>query len=134
VHPDNFANSTPHEKRVAIEYAATVNDAYRTLNSPLLRAIYLLKLHGIDIQSETDTNMPMEFLMEQMELRERLADGELLEIKNEVLHALMECEKHMSALLDNTTDQLLKMARELARKMQFYVRLSEEIAEKEHKS
>ncbi len=127
-HPDNFISATPSEKRVAVEYAATINEAYRTLTSPLKRAIYLLKLHGVDVQSETDTSMPMDFLMEQMELRERLSIGETIQVKNEVELALNACVKQMSELLDSEQPQL-SAAREGVRKMQFYVRLSEEIAE-----
>ncbi len=128
-HPDNFVSATPSEKRVAVEYAATINEAYRTLSSPLKRAIYLLKLHGVDVQSETDTSMPMDFLMEQMELRERLAMGETIQVKKEVDLALNACERQMSEWLDSEKPDL-STAREGVRKMQFYVRLSEEIVER----
>lgn len=127
-HPDNFISAPPLEKRVAVEFAATINEAYQTLSSPLKRAVYLLKLHGVDVQSETDTSMPMDFLMEQMELRERLAMGEGSDVKKEVALALTVCEKHLSELLDVDVP-LLSAAREWVRKMQFYVRLEEEVSE-----
>ena len=44
--------------------------AYQTLRNPLKRARYLLSLHGVDTQEETNTAMPMDFLMQQMEWRE----------------------------------------------------------------
>jgi molecular chaperone HscB len=130
MHPDNFVCATPQEKRIAIEFAATINEAYRTLITPLKRAIYLLKVRGVDVQSETDTSMPMEFLMQQIQLRERLADGEILQVKEEVKAKLMETEATLSKLLD-AQNTPLSLAREEVRKMLFYVRLNEEIIEKD---
>jgi molecular chaperone HscB len=52
-----------------------VNEAYQTLKSPLARAAYLLRLHGIDPEFETNTAMPAEFLGEQLELREALEEA-----------------------------------------------------------
>lgn len=130
MHPDNFVRATPQEKRIAIEFAATINEAYRTLTTPLKRAIYLLKVRGVDVQSETDTSMPIEFLMQQIQLRERLADGEVWQVKEEVQSKLMETEATLSKLLD-AQNTPLSLAREEVRKMLFYVRLNEEIIEKD---
>jgi molecular chaperone HscB len=130
MHPDNFVNATPQEKRIAVEFAATINEAYRTLITPLKRAIYLLKIRGIDVDSETDTSMPIEFLMQQMEMRERLRDGEFQQVKEEVRAKLMETEANLSELLD-AQNTPLSVARDEVRKMLFYVKLNEEIIEKE---
>jgi molecular chaperone HscB len=72
VHPDRFVTATDAEKRVAMQYAAQVNQAYQTLKSPLQRAQYLCELQGVDLQVESNTAMPAEFLMQQMEWREAL--------------------------------------------------------------
>jgi molecular chaperone HscB len=42
VHPDRFAAATEAERRVAMQWATRVNEAYRTLRNPLERARYLL--------------------------------------------------------------------------------------------
>ena len=52
-----------------------MNEAYRTLKSPVQRARHLLELHGVDVAFETNTAMPTEFLMQQMELREALEEA-----------------------------------------------------------
>ena len=39
---------------------------------PLNRARYLLLQHGVDTQEESNTAMPVDFLMQQMEWREAL--------------------------------------------------------------
>ncbi|MGC2520184.1 MAG: Fe-S protein assembly co-chaperone HscB [Burkholderiales bacterium] len=72
VHPDRFAAASPAEQRVSMQLATRVNEACQTLKSPLARARYLLQLHGVDPQFETNTAMPPGFLDEQLELREAL--------------------------------------------------------------
>ena len=75
VHPDRFVNASDAEKRVAMQWATRANEAYQTLRSPQKRAQYLCELNGVDLQTESNTAMPMDFLMQQMELRETLADA-----------------------------------------------------------
>ncbi len=75
VHPDRFAAAGPAERRVAMQWAARANEAYRTLRSPAARAAYLCERHGQPIEAETNTAMPAEFLMQQMEWRERLDEA-----------------------------------------------------------
>jgi molecular chaperone HscB len=75
VHPDRFVNASDAEKRVAMQWATRANEAYQTLRNPQKRAQYLCELHGVDLQTESNTAMPMDFLMEQMALREALDDA-----------------------------------------------------------
>jgi molecular chaperone HscB len=75
VHPDKFVNATDAEKRVAMQWATRANEAYQTLKNPQKRAQYLVELHGEDLQTESNTAMPMAFLMQQMEWREELAEA-----------------------------------------------------------
>lgn len=75
VHPDKFVNATDAEKRVAMQWATRANEAYQTLKDSLKRAAYLCELHGIDLQTESNTSMPVAFLMQQMEWREALDDA-----------------------------------------------------------
>lgn len=75
VHPDKFTNGTDSEKRVALQWAARANEAYQTLKNPFRRAAYLCELNGVDLQIESNTSMPPEFLMQQMTWREELEDA-----------------------------------------------------------
>jgi molecular chaperone HscB len=75
VHPDRFVNASDAEKRVAMQWATRANEAYQTLRHPQKRAQYLCELNGVDLQTESNTAMPMDFLMQQMELREALGDA-----------------------------------------------------------
>ena len=75
VHPDKFVNATDAEKRVAMQWATRANEAYQTLKNPQKRAQYLCELNGVDLQTESNTAMPMAFLMQQMEWREALGEA-----------------------------------------------------------
>jgi len=75
VHPDRHAHSADADRRAAMQWATRVNEAYRTLRNPVSRARYLLELRGVDVALESNTAMPAEFLMRQMELREALEEA-----------------------------------------------------------
>src|SRR5919108_2392604 len=72
VHPDRFAHAGDAERRASLQWTTRVNEAYRVLKDPVQRARHILELHGVDVAFETDTAMPPDFLMQQMELREAL--------------------------------------------------------------
>lgn len=74
LHPDRFASGSERDKLLAVQRTAQVNDAYQTLKSPLSRAEYMLQLRGIDLQHEQQTIRDPDFLMAQMEWRERIED------------------------------------------------------------
>ena len=74
IHPDRYANASDRDRRMAVQQAANINEAFHTLKSPLKRARYLLQLKGVRFDDETETTMDPGFLMEQIELRESLAD------------------------------------------------------------
>ena len=69
-HPDRFAGGGAAQIRVAAQMSARVNEAAQTLRRPLSRAAYILSLRGADAFDETNTAMPPDFLMQQLEWRE----------------------------------------------------------------
>jgi molecular chaperone HscB len=75
VHPDKYTNASGSEKRVAMQWATRANEAYQTLKNPFKRAAYLCELNGVDLQIESNTAMPRQFLMQQMEWREALEEA-----------------------------------------------------------
>lgn len=74
-HPDKFTQASSAEKRVAMQWSTRANEAYKTLKNPFSRAAYLCELHGVDLEIESNTSMPRDFLMQQMEWREQLDDA-----------------------------------------------------------
>lgn len=75
VHPDRFTQAGDAERRLSMQWATQANEAYQTLKNPLERAKYLLRLAGQDVLAESNTAMPTDFLMEQMEWREAVAEA-----------------------------------------------------------
>lgn len=75
VHPDRFAAASGSERLKSMQLATQANEAYQTLKNPTSRARYLLHLHGIDTQENSNTAMPADFLMLQMEWREAIEDA-----------------------------------------------------------
>ncbi len=74
-HPDRFAGADAKTRVRALEQTTTLNEAFKVLRDPIRRATYLLKLQGIDLETEgpqSRTSMPIEFLEEIMERREDL--------------------------------------------------------------
>lgn len=76
-HPDKFAAASTFEQKQAVMMSATVNEAYQTLKNPIDRASYLLKSQNIDADAPEHTSFAPEFLMQQMEWRETLADAQM---------------------------------------------------------
>jgi len=138
VHPDKFVTSSAQERRLSIQYAARINDAYQVLKSPLKRAQYLLELNEFSTQDE-DTAMDNAFLMEQMELRETLEKISRAENPNLALDAFIKkidgLEKNIIATLttqfENLTENLLGQINETVKKLQFINKLKEETIELE---
>ena len=73
LHPDRYVQAPAGERRMALERAVAVNEAFRALRDPLTRAEALLAAHGLAIG---DADRPSQaLLMEVMELRESLDDA-----------------------------------------------------------
>jgi molecular chaperone HscB len=134
VHPDKFANGSEAERRLSVQMAARVNEAYHTLKSPLARARYLLELRGVDL-NDADTTFDGAFLMEQMELHERLAEVkgsadphlQLRRIAEDISAHDKTLTAEMAELLRAEDAGSLQQARDITRKLQFFHRLNEEV-------
>lgn len=74
-HPDNFTNNDKTLQMLNLQLSSHINNGYTTLSSPLNRALYLLKLNGFELNLETDTTLPSKFLIDQMELHEKIAEA-----------------------------------------------------------
>jgi molecular chaperone HscB len=129
IHPDRYANAGDAERRASMQMTTQVNEAYRTLKSPLQRATYLLALNGVDVGFETNTAMPREFLTEQMELRERLEaakkGSDLDFISSELSVERREIENQIEEKIDSNHD--FAAARDLVRKLMFLEKFGDDI-------
>ena len=84
-HPDFYANDTPERQQEILELATINNKAYRTLANPNKRLQYILQQHGL-VNEGAKPQLPSDFLMEMMEINERLMEvaiaTELADITN----------------------------------------------------
>lgn len=74
VHPDKYTRGAAVEKQNSLEATAILNDAYRTLRDPVLRAEYVLKENGFDIGEQRTKDVPPELLEEVFELNMALEE------------------------------------------------------------
>ncbi len=74
-HPDRWANADSETQTVALDGAALVNDAYRTLRDPLSRAEYLLRRErGMRPDDNRGTTPPGNLFARVLELQEALME------------------------------------------------------------
>lgn len=132
-HPDRFVTASSAEKLASMQTATLANEAYLTLKKPTSRAKYLLELQGINAIADNNTNMPPDFLMQQMEWREAVEDNAT---SLSGMHRLLRDIKHEAATLHQAladeldTKKAWQTAAETLRKLQFMDKLREEIARK----
>jgi molecular chaperone HscB len=125
LHPDRFARAQPRERRLSLERATRLNDAYRYLRDWRLRAAYLLKLAGTDVFAEGKTFADPFFLEEQLEIRETmalaLADGDVEGLRKIAAHArerLVQLEAEVARFFGDDrwfSDLTIDIARRLSR-------------------
>jgi molecular chaperone HscB len=129
VHPDRFAHAGDAERRASLQWTTRVNEAYRTLKDPVQRARHILELNGVDVAFETNTAMPADFLMQQMELRESLESSkdaaQLDALRADLRQSRGALEAQIGDAIDARKDYA--GAAELVRKLQFLDRLDAEI-------
>lgn len=132
VHPDRFAAASAAERQQSLQWATHVNEAYRTLKDPLARARYLLSLNGIDTQEDSNTAMPAEFLLRQMEWREAVEESQSA---NDIhaLETLLQDLRHEAELSRQALEDDLDRRRDYAqaalavRKLRFLAKVRDEI-------
>ena len=77
IHPDRFVAAEEGVRASSQKWSRDVNDAYKILKNPRLRAECLLKLEGISLDVQPDPTL----LAEMMEWREEQAEGHDLTVR-----------------------------------------------------
>ncbi len=142
LHPDRFAQAEAKERRLSLEQTTALNEAYKTLKDPTRRALYLLKLHGVDLDREDAGNqqdMPAEFLEEVIELREELdeamhardltrAQAMAVDVTARQREALTEAAEALRALRNTSGDEeLVKKASHALGRVRYFTRFLEQV-------
>ncbi|OJI97793.1 hypothetical protein ASPVEDRAFT_125291 [Aspergillus versicolor CBS 583.65] len=110
IHPDKYPPGPT--KQAAESLSATINEAYRTLADPLLRAQYILReFHGIDVTAEDGAGshpLDPELLMEVMDVQETIeevgegpeAEAQIADMKKENDERLRGCVEALGNAFD----------------------------------
>ncbi|WP_440867170.1 co-chaperone HscB [Symbiopectobacterium purcellii] len=136
LHPDRFATYPERERLLAVQQAATVNDAYQSLKHPLKRAEYMLSLHGFELGNEQHTMRDTAFLMEQLELREQL---DAISHQTDAEAALADFANQLTAMIRQRTTQMQSelaqaswsAAADTVRKLRFLDKLQQQVEQLE---
>ena len=131
-HPDKFSGEDEASRMRAVQVTSLINGAYETLKSPLLRAGYLLGQKGFDVEKVSQSDLDMDLLMEQMQLREALAElpkdssslPELEELKQDVNSKLKKRQQSFSDFIEQAD---FSAAKKVFHEMQFLFKLLAEI-------
>ena len=129
-HPDKFAMEDDRTRLQAMQNSTEINDAFATLKDSCLRAQYLLKLSGLDIELEQRTLQDTEFLMQQMQWREKVSEfteddeDEIETFSKEIAGLVVVLESDIEAALNN---EQLEITANHVRKLKFMLKLQVEL-------
>ena len=133
-HPDRYVNADDRERRLSVEVASWIKQAYETLQDPVKRARYLLVVNGVDVADESATTADTAFLMEQMALREEIdacadaTDG--LQRSERVAERLRQRASELALQFVTHYDAGdFAQATEVTHKMQFIQRIQQQLDE-----
>jgi molecular chaperone HscB len=131
LHPDRYAGKSQHEQRVAVQYSAFVNQAYTTIKNPLERALYLLELAGMNSEQVAAEKIDGGFLIEQMELREKIESiADMVDPETALEHLMTEIaqdtKNHEREFVEALSADALNGAASACVKMQFLKKLHQE--------
>lgn len=132
LHPDRHVQSAPNQRRIALERAVEVNEAWRTLRDPIRRAEAVLAVLGQRTPAGEGAMAP-DFLMEMMEARERLGEAKAARdlaaceaLRAEVRDRREGCVGALGLQLDGPVPDASEASATLA-KLRFLTRLDDEI-------
>ncbi|MEO7653837.1 MAG: Fe-S protein assembly co-chaperone HscB [Bryobacteraceae bacterium] len=103
-HPDLFARRPAEERQYSLDATAILNDGYRVLKDPVLRAEYILTAHGFPIGEQKSSNVPPELLEEVFELN--MALEEIRGGDESVRPQLAEARQKFLAMRDESDGEL----------------------------
>ncbi len=127
LHPDRFSDASDQEKRLSLQASMRVNEAYQVLRDPLTRARYLLDLQTGEPMPENENTQDSAFLLEQMALREALAEAKdqpdpysvVENVLQQLDHQEQDLLTQLPSRLESSDPRHQEEARELIRKLQF---------------
>jgi len=134
-HPDRHVGSSEQDKRLSVQIASRVNQAYEILRDPVKRSRYLLEINGANLPDDSATTSDTAFLMEQIELREAVdacrAGGADALARSEAIETRLKqrADELARDFIENFAAGRTDAAIDSSRKMQFVQRIQQQLAD-----
>jgi len=101
-HPDFYANEDEAKQQEILELSTLNNKAYQTLSDSAKRLEYILRLHGL-VSEGAKPQLPADFLMEMMDVNERLMEVDSAEDLGKITAEVLAVEGDINEELDKLT-------------------------------
>ena len=135
LHPDLFAATMNSQKTLSLKYSAILKHARDTLINPFQRAIYFCGLI-YKTPAEKDFTQPQDFLIEMLEIRERLEQPDAPIKEKELIEKLKKEQQNLITELNedfeifnkskNKQEHFDKLTKKIG-KIKYYINISEKI-------
>ncbi len=136
-HPDFYATESDEKQQEILELSTLNNKAYHTLADPAKRTEYILRTHDL-LQEGAKPQLPGDFLMEMMDLNERLMDAdnadevgkiaaEVLEFEGELQTELSQLTADYQDLNDTAKESRLNAILDIYYKQKYMLRIKESL-------
>lgn len=107
-HPDFYAGEDEEKQQEILELSTLNNKAYQVLTDPARRMEYILKLHNL-VSEGAKPQLPADFLMEMMEINERLMEVETPEELGSITAEVLAFEGDINQKLSELTAEYPKL-------------------------
>jgi molecular chaperone HscB len=136
-HPDFHANASDEKQQEILELSTLNNKAWQTLSDPYKRLEYILRRHSL-LEEGAKPQLPGDFLMEMMDINERLMEvddaEELAKLTTEVLAVedklklkLEHAQKGYAQLNDTAKEERLNEIADCYYRQKYLLRIKESL-------
>jgi molecular chaperone HscB len=136
-HPDFYANEDDAKQQEILELSTLNNKAYQTLSDPNKRLEYILSLHEL-LKEGAKPQLPADFLMEMMDINERLMDvedatqlghitAEVLAVEDDIHQKLVKVTEGYAQLNDTAKEERLNEIADCYYRQKYLLRIKESL-------
>lgn len=136
-HPDFYANEDEAKQQEILELSTLNNKAYQTLSNPTKRLEYILRLHDL-VSEGAKPQLPADFLMEMMDINERLMEidnaeelshltAEVLAIEGDINESLAKLTNGYEDLDDTARESRLNDIANIYFRQKYLLRIKESL-------
>jgi molecular chaperone HscB len=136
-HPDFYANEDDEKQQEILELSTLNNKAWQTLSDHYKRLEYILKQHDL-LQEGAKPQLPADFLMEMMDINERLMEiedadelakltSEVLAIEDDIKQKLEHAQHGYAQLNDTAKEERLNEIADCYYRQKYLLRIKESL-------